>query len=153
MSASSKLSAVCQSPRHSPPNLQAVFFWMPLKTASTNLITSVEGNFLTSQQKKSLSMRMWLLMNMDMQTPHGIAQGWGLAAIVLCWSNLKLSNSPQSIFLFGKCFTLYGATLWKWGSLHLPFIIIISDTCMMVWMHKSDRDCYSYNFVFYFGIW
>ena len=123
-------------------------------------------NFLTSQQKKSLSMRMWLSMNMDMQTPSGIAQGWGLAAIMLCWTflvfsvyllsrggNLKLSNTPQSIFLFGKCFTLYGVTLWKWGSLHLPFIIIISDTCMMVWMHKSDLDCYSYNFVFYFGIW
>ena len=120
--------SLCQSPCHSPPSLQAVFFWMPLKTGSTHLIPSVEGNFLTSQQKKSLSMRMWLLMNMDMQTPHGIAQGWGLAAIVLCWTflvfsvdllsrggNLKLSNTPQSIFLFGKCFTLYGATLWNGG--------------------------------------
>ena len=29
--------------------------------------------------------------------------------------NLKLSNTPQSIFLFGKCFTLYGATLWNGG--------------------------------------
>jgi len=75
----------CQSPCHSPPSLQAVFFWMPLKTGSTHLIPSVEENFLTSQQRKSLSMRMWLLMNMDMQTPHGIARGWGLAAVVLCW--------------------------------------------------------------------
>ena len=29
--------------------------------------------------------------------------------------NFKLSNMPQSIFLFGKCFTLCGATLWNGG--------------------------------------
>ena len=88
------------------------YFWMPLKTASTNLIPSVEGNFLISQQKKSVSMKMWLLMNMDMQTPHGIAQGWGLAAIVLCWSNLKLLNTPQSIFFVCEMLsTVWGNTV------------------------------------------
>ena len=55
---------------------------------------------------------MWLLMNMDMQTPHGIAQGWGLAAIVLCWSNLKLSNTPQAIFfVWEMLYTVWGNTV------------------------------------------
>ena len=29
--------------------------------------------------------------------------------------HLKLSNTPHSVSLFGKCFELYGATLWNGG--------------------------------------
>ena len=146
---------LCQSPCHSPPSLQAVFFWMPLKTGSTHLIPSVEGNFLTSQQKKSLSMRMWLLMNMDMQTPHGIARGWGLAAVVLCWIwnhflffqliclaeevILNCQTSHNQFFCLGNALHCMGQHCGMGVTTFVPFIIIICGTCMMVWVNIDER--------------
>ena len=66
-----------------------------------------------SSRRVMLNLKSFLVFSVDLLSRGG---------------NLKLSNTPQSIFLFGKCFTLYGATLCKWGSLHLPFITIITDT-------------------------
>lgn len=53
-----------------------------------------------SSRRVMLNLKSFLVFSVDLLSRGG---------------NLKLSNTPQSIFLFGKCFTLYGATLWNGG--------------------------------------
>ena len=53
-----------------------------------------------SSRRVMLNLKSFLVFSVDLLSRGG---------------NLKLSNTPQSIFLFGKCFTLYRATLWNGG--------------------------------------
>ena len=53
-----------------------------------------------SSRRVMLNLKSFLVFSVDLLSRGG---------------NLKLSNTPQSIFLFGECFTLYGATLWNGG--------------------------------------
>ena len=43
---------------------------------------------------------------------------------------LKLSNTPMSIYLFGRIFRLYGATLWNGGH-YICVFYLRTGTCMM----------------------